>query len=168
MITGKRNKVLAGCVLCVEIEGLYKRYFQFIGRDLYQLNTDVIRVFKTWYPLKDEPLIEDIVKDEVDFYSHTSAYIGVKQGLWFIVGRSSNIGKLENVGFYVSCAPPMGVDNIKSSHWEVWTLGHKRHYVGKLSPEYLQKYHYGYAFAPIHVLYRIKHGKYEGILPIPE
>ena len=76
----KRKRVIVGCVLCAAINSNYKRYFQFIGRDLYCLNTDVIRVFKNMYCMDYHPIIEEITNDDVDFYTHTSISAGIKTG----------------------------------------------------------------------------------------
>ena len=164
----KRKRVIVGCVLCAAINSNYKRYFQFIGRDLYCLNTDVIRVFKNMYCMDYHPQIEEITNDDVDFYTHTSISAGIKQDLWYIVGKSNNIGNPKNVGFYAPHNPLCFPITPKSTPWEVWTLGCEQQKVERLKSEHLQNYHYGYAFAPTNVLYRMEHGVYKGLPQIDE
>lgn len=57
-------------------------YFQYIGNDLSQLNSSMIRVFKTKYNLQDTPSLEEVVKDEVMFYAHTVLRAGIENGSW--------------------------------------------------------------------------------------
>lgn len=58
----KRVVVKKGDVFFVKINDTSKRYFQYITNDLKQLNSDVIRVFKTIYPLDDNPDRSDMTK----------------------------------------------------------------------------------------------------------
>lgn len=55
-------------------------YFQYIGNDLSQLNSSMIRVFKTKYNLQDTPSLEEVVKDEVMFCAHTVLKAGIENG----------------------------------------------------------------------------------------
>lgn len=45
----KRIVTKIGDVFCAEIDNRIKRYFQYIVNDMEQLNSSVIRVFKTHY-----------------------------------------------------------------------------------------------------------------------
>lgn len=47
----KRIVTKMGDIFCVEIDNGYKRFFQYIINDIEALNSSVIRVFKTHYPL---------------------------------------------------------------------------------------------------------------------
>ena len=99
---GKPKRVisrLVGNVFCAEIEGLHKRYFQYVGSDPYYLGSDVIRVFKKRYPMDYEPVIDDIVSDGVDFYQYIFLHLGVIEGYWYRVGRSKNVGDLNNIRY---------------------------------------------------------------------
>lgn len=44
----KKKKVITriGDVFCIQINDSYKQYFQFIAKDMTQLNSSVIRVFE--------------------------------------------------------------------------------------------------------------------------
>ena len=67
----KKLIIRKGDIFCAEIENEYKCYFQYIERDRTQMGSNVIRVFKTRYPITYDPIIDEIVKDEVFFYAHT-------------------------------------------------------------------------------------------------
>ena len=95
----KRIVTKIGYVFCVEIDGQYKCYFQYVANDLTQLNSSVIRVFKTHYPIDYVPDIEAIVNDEVYFYAHTILRVGIDAGAWYKVGKSKNVGEPDKIMF---------------------------------------------------------------------
>ena len=100
---GERRKRIVtkiGDVFCAEIDDQYKRYFQYVVDDMEQLNSSVIRVFKRHYPMDDEPMIDDIVKDEVEFYAHTVLKFGILYNVWYKVGKSKDIGGEECRGCF--------------------------------------------------------------------
>ena len=78
----KRIVLKVGNVFCVEIERTCKYFFQYITDDKSQLNTNVIRVFKTRYPLDYVPNVDDIVNDEVMFYAHVILKFGINERIW--------------------------------------------------------------------------------------
>ena len=84
----KRIVTKMGDIFCVEIDNGYKRFFQYIINDIEALNSSVIRVFKTHYPMDYRPIIEEIVMDEVEFYAHTVLRAGIVYGAWYKVGNS--------------------------------------------------------------------------------
>ena len=88
----KRIVTKIGDVFCVEIDNQCKRYFQYIVNDMEQLNSSVIRVFKLHYPIDYKPIIDDIVKDEVEFYAHTVLRAGIVNNAWYKVGKSKDLG----------------------------------------------------------------------------
>ena len=79
----KRIVTKMGDIFCVEIDNGYKRFFQYIINDIEALNSSVIRVFKTHYPMDYRPIIEEIVMDEVEFYAHTVLRAGIVYGAWY-------------------------------------------------------------------------------------
>lgn len=66
----KRVYTKIGDVYCAEIDDSFKMYFQYIMDDTSQLTSPVVRVFKTKYPLYYDPVLEDIIRDEIVFYAH--------------------------------------------------------------------------------------------------
>ncbi len=95
METIKKKRIVTriGNVFCAEIDNECKRFFQYVANDLEELNSSVIRVFKTKYPMDYKPNIEEIVKDEVEFYAHTILKFGIVFNAWYKVETSKNIGK---------------------------------------------------------------------------
>ncbi len=85
----KRVIVRKGNVFCVEIDGKYKCFFQYVCDDLFMLNGQVIQVFKTRYPMEYEPVMEDIVRDKVAFYAHTIVRAGLIYEVWYKVGNAA-------------------------------------------------------------------------------
>ena len=89
----KRIVTKIGDVFCVEVEGKWKGYFQYIANDQSCMNSSTIRIFKKKYPLDDSPAIDDIVRDEVLFYAHTVLKFGIQDG--------PKLGNLTNWGWQV-------------------------------------------------------------------
>ena len=84
METTKKKRIVTriGNVFCAEINNEHKRFFQYVANDLEELNSSVIRVFKPRYPMDYKPVIEDLVKDEVEFYAHTILKFGIVFNAW--------------------------------------------------------------------------------------
>ena len=93
----KRTIARIGNIFCVEIDHIYKCYFQFVAYDRTQLMGQVIRVFKTHYPMDYVPNLQEVVRDEVFFYSHTLVGIGLKRNAWYKVGNIPDRGDVENI-----------------------------------------------------------------------
>ena len=89
----KRIVTRIGNVFCAEIDNECKRFFQYVANDIECLNSSVIRVFKTKYPMDYKPKVEEIVGDEVEFYAHTILKFGIVFNAWYKVGTSKNIGE---------------------------------------------------------------------------
>ena len=66
----KRIRLKIGDIFEVPLENGTKRYFQFLGLDINQLNGETIRVFAKSYGKDEHPTVEEIVNDDVDFCSH--------------------------------------------------------------------------------------------------
>ena len=128
----KRICCRAGDVFCVEVEGLHKRYFQYLGKDYTYLGGNLIRVFKKRYPMDYQPVIDDIISDEVDFYKYSWVSLGVKWNNWYRVGKSSNLGDLSNI--LLICDP------LTKGYSEEWSI-HRAYtdgdiFIGKLPAKY--------------------------------
>ena len=57
-----------------------EKIFSTSGFDLTQLNSDVIRVFKTSYSEDNNCNLSEIINDEVDFYAHCVTKWGIQLG----------------------------------------------------------------------------------------
>ena len=66
----------------------HKRYIQYVDNDHYQLNGDVIYVFKRIYTSNDNPSVEGIVNDTYELVLHTTIRAGIKYNGWEKIGHS--------------------------------------------------------------------------------
>ena len=104
----------------------HKRYIQYVDNDYYQLNGDVIYVFKRIYTSNDNPSVEGIVDDTYELVLHTTIRAGIKYNGWEKIGHSEP-KDVSFVHFFVwhddgerdllfrSCGIPI------DSNWNVWT-----------------------------------------------
>jgi hypothetical protein len=90
-----RIRTKIGDVFSVPLEGLGKKYFQYIANDLTQLNSDVIRAFVKTYPTDSSLDLREAVKGDVDFYAHVVIKWGIKMNLWQKVGNVSYSERLD-------------------------------------------------------------------------
>ncbi len=157
-----------GDVFSVKIDGKQKKYFQLVAYDLTQLNSDVIRVFKTVYPLDSSLSLEEIVNGEVEFYVHCVTKWGVKLGFWEKEGKVLNVGETNHIIFRDTSdyGTKKGEEPIKiSNKWYVWKIGDKDFTrVNKLVGEN-RKAEIGLVMNPESVVNRIKTGEYGGVYP---
>ncbi len=122
----KRIVTKIGNVFCVEMDGRYKCFFQYIANDIEQLNSSVIRVFRKRYPMDYKPDMDEIVGCEVAFYAHTILRAGIANGIWYKVGKTSDIGQkeLEDVIFGTTGKIRSDVqeDVDPRENWRIWDL----------------------------------------------
>lgn len=163
-----RSNTKIGDIFSVDIGNGNFKCFQLIAFDLAQLNSDVIRAFKTSYADTSMPNIEVIVNDEVEFYAHCVTKFGLKLKLWNKIGNSNNVGLLSNILFRSSSdsGSKVGEENIIiSNKWYIWRINDKNHkYVGKLMGEY-RNAEIGIVVNPFDIVDRIKTGKYNFFYP---
>lgn len=149
-------RIKKGDVFKVNLADGTIRFFQFIGKDLSELNGDVIAIFKTHYT--EENISPDIiVSDVIECFMHTSVRAGVKLELWDrvfslptrikgdIVFRTS-----QDIGMHPR-------QHSVSHHWVVWSMNKERRYVGTLPVEYYNA-DLGGIYAPKHVISRLETG----------
>lgn len=124
-----------------------KRFMQFVTEDASQMNAWSIRVFKTDYSMEDNPSVDVIVKDSVDFYCNTySIDQGVLYGLWRYYGKSADLGNLNAMVFRSFERNPQ--------RWRVWRPSQEAQYY-RVLPRCFLNTNYGGLYAPIHVIDRI-------------
>lgn len=112
------KKLLVGDIFLVPLEDSKKCFFQFIGFDEPQLNSELIRVFKKIYPEDMDIDIDSVVEDDILLYAHThSVLVGQKDGLWDKVGHSSNIGDPTKLLFNSWLG-----DKNNPKFWHVWHI----------------------------------------------
>ena len=164
IVMAKRIVTKIGDVFCIEIEARYKCFFQYIANDFEQLNSSVIRVFKKDYPICYEPIIDEIVGDDIRFYAHTILRAGIADNIWYKVGKDSNVGDVNNIFFrntndeFVIPMPKVSYD------WWVWKIGCESFRVGQLNDTY-RKAEIGTVFHYSQIIKRITTGNYSILYP---
>lgn len=157
----KRVVTRIGDIFCVENKE-YKAYFQYIAIDFEYLNSSTVRVFKKRYSLDYEFNAEEVVQGEVEFYAHTMLQPGLKGGFWTKVGKSKDIGDIENVLFRTTDWTPV---RMKSYRWYIGGINKKYVFIGELTEEYAAKTYEATLVPPIDIVMRIETGKWRGFEP---
>ena len=159
----KKKRIITriGDIFCIEIDNEYKCYFQYIAKDMSQLNSSVIRVFKRHYPMDYEYDEQEVLNDEVNFYAHTILRIGIDNGTWYKVGKSKEIGDTSKIMFRLSSDFGGGPQPIKSYHWYVWKLNEEYIHIGELTEGYKDITDLGLVIQYCDVFNKIKNGFYK-------
>lgn len=157
-----RQRLKVGDIFQVSINTSTQKYFQFVARDITQLNSDVVRVFKDPYLCTESVDIKKIVTGDVDFYVHVFLKIGIKQELWKKVGHSDEIGHTDimfrNTNDY-------GNPEIKvSRNWHVWHIGEPFQHIGALTGDY-QNADIGVVMPPHNLVHRMRTGGFNFVYP---
>jgi hypothetical protein len=151
-----------GDVFCAALNDTQKKYFQFVGLDLTQLNSEVIRVFKKTYLIDERPVLEDVVKEEIDFYAHVVVKWGIQMKLWDKVGNVPGVGEVNQL---FRASDDYGNPQVSvSSNWRIWKINEPFIKVSKLRGDY-QRAEIGVVVAPGNVLKRMQTGKYDFVYP---
>ena len=159
----KKKRIITriGDIFCIEIDNEYKCYFQYIAKDMSQLNSSVIRVFKRHYPMDYEYDEQEVLNDEVNFYAHTILRIGIDNGTWYKVGKSKEIGDTSKIMFRCSSDFGGGPQPRKSFDWYVWKINEEYIHIGELTEDYIKKTELGLVFSYLRILDKIKNGFYK-------
>ena len=166
METIKKKRIVTriGNVFCAEIDNECKRFFQYVANDLEELNSSVIRVFKTKYPMDYKPNIEEIVKDEVEFYAHTILKFGIVFNAWYKVETSKNIGDEYKEALFGDISPIIyqKPDINPAEIWVISKINNPHIFVGRLNNEYKKKITMGGVIPYVDIINRLKLGYYKG------
>jgi hypothetical protein len=156
-----RANTKIGDVFSVTINNNSKKYFQYIVSDLTQLNSDVIRAFKSVYTNEANPDLYEVISGEVEFYAHCITRLGLKMRFWEKVGNITEVGNFQKILFRSSADNP----RTKISHnWWVWKINEEQKEVGKLEGEN-RKAEIGSIIPPDSIVYRMQAGKYDFVYP---
>ena len=169
METTKKKRIVTriGNVFCAEINNDHKRFFQYVANDLEYLNSSVIRVFQTRYPMDYKPVIEDIVKDEVEFYAHTILRFGVVFDAWYKVGTSKNIGEeykealFGDAKKYICPNLHETIEVNPIENWVVWRINEPPILTGRLKKEYVDKLNMGGVIPYVDIINRLEYGYFK-------
>ena len=154
----KRIVTQIGNIFCVQLDNKRMRFFQYVAKDMTQLNSSVIRVFKRDYASDSTPEINVIVSDCIDFYAHTVLRVGIERGAWCKVGTSTDIGNPDNIMF--RWFDEMDFSGItKSFNWYVWKINKPETFIGEMEESY-KKYDLGMVYSYKNIVARIRTGKY--------
>lgn len=158
----KKHRSLQGDVFGVRLADGSMRCFQYIARDMTQLNSNVIRVFHEVYQ-PDEPVdVQRVTSGRIDFHVHVFLNVGVKLGFWHWVGRAK---PPERVDVLFRDSEDYGDPSVKvSTQWYVWQVNAPMRKIGALVPKY-QESEIGIVVPPHEVVHRIQHGRYEFSYP---
>jgi hypothetical protein len=157
-----RTVIEIGDVFEVLLNDASKKYFQVIAFDSTQLSSSVIRVFKKRYNPTEILDLSEIVRDEVDFYAHCSAKLGVKLNLWQKIGNIMETGKLDDIIFRDTndYGHKLGEEPIRiSNKWYVWKINEEFIDVGKLTGKYREA-EIGVVVNPASIVHRMQTGEY--------
>ncbi len=153
-------RVKVGDIFEVPLENDTKGYLQYIGEDASQLYGKVVRVFKKRYSMSESPDLDDVIRGEVEFYSHVlDMNFGVKDGMWSRVGNSSDIGD-EKDAFFRTSSDYSKIPLKVVTRWSLWRMNEEPWSVDVLSDE-LAKAEVGSVMWPIRVVERMKTGIYQ-------
>lgn len=160
----KRISLKVGDIYEAPLADGKKGHVQYIGNDRTQLNSDVIRVFKKRYDSDVNPTVEEITKDDVEFFSHVvDVKAGIKDGSWAKVGHSDDVGDIKNAFFRDS--RDYGNPNVKvSEQWFVWRMNEPTIYIGKLKDKNTAA-DIGVVTWPKWIVYQMQTRKFHGFYP---
>jgi hypothetical protein len=138
------------------------KYFQYVADDSTQLNSEVIRAFKSTYPIDASADLTDIVAGEIDFYAHVVIAWGIRKHLWEKVGNVPFTGKLTALFRRSSDYGDRSVRT--SSNWYVWRVNEEFQPVSKLEADH-RKADIGIVVTPEDVIDRRRTGEYHFSYP---
>lgn len=155
-----RAQTNIGDVFCVKLDGIGKRYFQYVANDISMLNSSVIKVFKKIYTVDDNPEIKKIINDDIDFCAHVVLKWGLDKNLWGKVGNAGDVGSLEMLFRNTSDYGSKPGEQIQvSSNWYIWKINQPLKYIGKLNEEHKKAY-VGIVINPLGIIELLKGNKY--------
>jgi hypothetical protein len=143
-----------------------KKYMQFIADDIQQLNSSVLRVFKSIhvYDLGYNPSL--LKNDEEEFCMHvTDIKRGEKEGLWRKIANEKVFKS--DVDVFFKGTFDMGNPEVKlSKKWYVWRLGEDHSHEVDYRDGILDKAYIGLIVPPIDVYEMANNGgKLSGFYP---
>ena len=168
-----RKKVVTkiGDIFCIEFDGKFKCFFQYIANDCHQLNSSVIRAFKSRYPIEYDPDINDLVNSEVAFYAHTVLKSGIDFNAWYKIGRSMNLGEEKLSQILFGCTQDIRVYSVYDveqvnplANWYIWHVNEAHDGIGVLSPKYQDTIEIGLVMPYHQITNRMKFGYYTSSL----
>jgi hypothetical protein len=157
-----QTRVRIGDVFSVDTGDGQVRFFQYIGNDSTQLDSEIIRVYKNQYSNTNTIDLESIIAGEIDWHAHCFLRLGLKMGYWSKVGKAiitpGIILLFRDTYDYGRGAWQEPV--LVSYNWVVWHPGQDFQRVGRLAGENEQA-DIGLVMSPVDIVYRMQHGVYD-------
>lgn len=168
----KRVVCRSGDVFSAKIGNNNKCYFQLITKDLYQLYSSVIRVFHKIYSVDSNPSIEEIVKDEIMFYSYTFIQWGIKLGYWDKIGHDKNF-KFNVIPelYFATCQDFIRDKDLNHipinplENFDLWKICEPSKKIGIIPSKIISKVEVGLIYSAPAIIYRMKTGYFNNTDP---
>ena len=160
----KRIRLKIGDIFEVPLENGTKRYFQFLGLDINQLNGETIRVFAKSYGKDEHPTVEEIVNDDVDFCSHVFIKNGIRDEVWSKYANSEMLGNVKKIRFMMYNE----ADDLYPESWYVWGIYFKRYREFKRLPRRFKNAYWGPLFQPSNIICKLTKGRFIPAFPDEE
>jgi len=158
------SRTLVGDVFAVSLGTGKIGFFQYIARDLSQLNSHVVRVFKE-RRLEDEPVdAREIALGAIDFHAHAFISVGIKQKFWQKVSRAEVVSGIDVV--FRNSRDYGRSKALVSNDWFIWRIDQPYVKVGALRSVYRDA-EIGVVVPPDSLVYRMKNEVYDFVYPEP-
>ena len=163
MVEAMKNKrPVPGDIFEIRWPDERRQYFQFVATDGHALDSDIICVYSHRYSTEENISLEKILEDDVELYSHTSVYVGIRDGFWTLYASAPVSSDYKRQVFWLW-------DGALS--WRVWRVG-GRCYWTPFVPWTKRNYWPAVMVFPQLILLRLEQGDYaskckdEGSLPL--
>jgi hypothetical protein len=151
-----------GDIFEAQLENAKARFFQYVGNDATQLQSNVVRVFAKEYASDVSAEVVDPSRDETQFVAHVMLNLGIKHKFWKRVGHASYVEPAE-VLFRDSS--DYGNPEVKiSRNWWIWKMNAPQVFVGPLTGRYRDA-EIGIVVPPDSLVHRMRTGRYDFVYP---
>ena len=112
-----------GSIFCT-VRNNQKRFFQYVGSDLSQLNSDVIGIFRRNYTHNEFPNVARFLDDTYEYVLHTTISLGKRMCGWEYLGETSEPHKIDDVLFVTQHSHPLfyRVGEPIDGGWRIWKM----------------------------------------------
>jgi hypothetical protein len=157
-----QTRVSIGDIFSIAIGDGQVRFFQYIGNDSTQLDSEIIRVYKNQYSSTNAIDLESIITSEIDWHAHCFLRLGLKMGYWSKVGKAAIAQGITALfrDTYDYGRAAWQEPILVSHNWVVWHPGQDFQRVGRLVGENEQA-DIGLVMSPVDIAYRMQHGVYD-------
>jgi hypothetical protein len=157
-----QTRVRIGDIFSIAIGDGQVRFFQYIGNDSTQLDSEIIRVYKNQYSSANAIDLESIITSEIDWHAHCFLRLGLKMGYWSKVGKAAIAQGITPLfrDTYDYGRAAWQEPILISHNWVVWHPGQDFQRIGRLVGENEQA-DIGLVMSPVDIAYRMQHGVYD-------